>query len=129
LVEVEFKLDTRDGRPKLLDINTRSWGYHALGRRAGVDFSSLVFRHALGERVGTTRASTGVGWIRLVTDVPTSVVEMARGELPVSSFLRSLRHTRAESVFSRRDPLPSLAELALVPHLVRSRGLSMSDAA
>jgi predicted ATP-grasp superfamily ATP-dependent carboligase len=129
LVEVEFKLDPRDGRPKLLDINTRSWGYHALGRRAGVDFSTLLFRHALGESVPSTKATTGVGWIRLVTDVPTSVVEMARGELPVSSFVRSLRHTRAESVFSRRDPLPGLAELALVPHLVRSRGLSVSDAA
>ena len=31
LVEVEFKLDPRDGRYKLLDVNARTWGYHTLG--------------------------------------------------------------------------------------------------
>lgn len=129
LVEVEFKVDPRDGEPKLLDINARSWGYHTLGRRAGVDFPTLLFRQALGEEVEKARATTGVGWIRLLTDLPTSAIEIARGQLRVSAFLRSLRDSRAESVFSPRDPLPGLAELALVPHLVRSRGLSLSDAA
>ena len=31
LVEVEFKLDPRDGLYKLLDINARAWGFHSLG--------------------------------------------------------------------------------------------------
>jgi D-aspartate ligase len=129
LVEVEFKVDPRDGEPKLLDINTRSWGYHALGRRAGVDFPTLLFRQALGETVEPARAEPGVGWIRLLTDLPTSAIEMWRGELGVSAFVRSVRDAQAESVFSWRDPMPALAEVALVPHLVRSRGASLSDAA
>jgi D-aspartate ligase len=39
LVEVEHKLDPRDGEYKLLDVNARTWGYHRLGPRAQVDFS------------------------------------------------------------------------------------------
>src|SRR6185312_12978622 len=31
LVELEFKLDPRDGKYKLLDVNARTWGYHSLG--------------------------------------------------------------------------------------------------
>ena len=36
-LEIEFKRDIRDGRPKLLDINARAWGWHSIGARAGVE--------------------------------------------------------------------------------------------
>ena len=51
LVELEFKHDPRDGAYKLLDVNARTWGYHTLGRAAGVDFPYLMFRDQLGEHV------------------------------------------------------------------------------
>jgi len=35
LVELEYKLDPRDGQYKLLDVNARTWGYHSLGARVG----------------------------------------------------------------------------------------------
>jgi predicted ATP-grasp superfamily ATP-dependent carboligase len=127
LVEMEFKLDPRDGQPKLLDINARTWGYHSLGQRAGVDFSALLYEQTVGNTVQTARAETGVGWIRLLTDLPVSVWEILRGRLGLRTLLRSLWECRAESVFSRRDPLPALAELALIPHLVRTRGFSLRD--
>ena len=38
LVELEYKLDPRDGQYRLLDVNGRTWGYHTLGFEAGVDF-------------------------------------------------------------------------------------------
>ena len=31
LVEMEYKLDPRDGKYRLLDFNGRTWGYHSLG--------------------------------------------------------------------------------------------------
>src|SRR5207247_1403581 len=40
LVELEYKLDPRDRQFKLLDVNARTWGYHTLGLKAGVDFRS-----------------------------------------------------------------------------------------
>ena len=44
LVELEYKLDPRDGQYNLLDVNGRTWGYHTLGPGAGVDFPYLLFR-------------------------------------------------------------------------------------
>jgi D-aspartate ligase len=38
LAELEYKLDSRDGQYKLLDVNGRTWGYHTLGMAAGVDY-------------------------------------------------------------------------------------------
>ncbi len=122
LVEMEFKLDPRDGKYRLLDFNGRTWGYHSLGRRAGVDFSYLLFADQAGESVQICRGRPGVRWIRLITDVPTGVREILGGRQDWRLYLRSLKDFHLESVFSIEDPLPSLAELALLPQLCLNRG-------
>jgi len=122
LVELEYKLDPRDGQYKLLDVNARTWGYHTLGVGAGVDFPYLLFADQLGERVDACRGRAGVGWIRLVTDLPAAAVEIWQGRLGWRTYLRSLRRFQVEAVFSREDPLPGLVELALIPYLAVKRG-------
>jgi predicted ATP-grasp superfamily ATP-dependent carboligase len=123
LVELEYKHDVRDGQTKLLDINARTWGYHSLGQRAGVDFPYLLYADQLSlPAPDGVRARTGVSWIRLATDVPTAAALLAQGALDWRAYLRSLRQANAESVFSRDDPLPGVAELALLPYLAVKRG-------
>jgi D-aspartate ligase len=122
LAELEFKVDPRDGRPKLLDVNARTWGYHSLGQRAGVDFPALLFADQLGERFEPRRAEVGVRWVRLATDIPTGLLEVARGRLGGRAYVRSLMSANTEAVFDRRDPLPSLAETLLIPYLAVRRG-------
>jgi D-aspartate ligase len=123
LAELEFKRDPRSGEFKLLDFNARTWGYHTLAGRAGVDFPYMLFRRQLGQRVAPRRARSGVRWVRVLTDLPTSVAEICRGRLPLRGYARSLRGAHVEAVFSREDPLPGLAELALIPYLAAKRGL------
>lgn len=123
LVELEYKLDQRDGRIKLLDVNARTWGYHSLGQRAGVDFPYLLYADQVGLPVPERlRTVTGVSWIRLATDVPTVAIELARRRLDWRSYVWSLRPLHAESVFSHDDVRPGLAELALLPYLAVKRG-------
>jgi D-aspartate ligase len=122
LAELEYKLDRRDGRYKLLDVNARTWGYHTLGPPAGVDFPALLFADQLGERVQPTRARPGVRWVRLATDLPTGALEIARRRLGCRAYLRSLLRADTEAVFELRDPLPSVAEALLIPYLALRRG-------
>ena len=122
LVEAEFTLDERDGRCKLLDVNARTWGYHSIGRQAGVDFPWLLYADQVGLPVQPARAEVGVRWIRLLTDTPTSLREIVRGALPARSYLRSLRGVRAEASLSLDDPLPGIVELGLLPYLAATRG-------
>jgi len=121
LVEVEFKQDARDGQYKLLDVNARVWGFHGLGQVAGVDFPYLLFADQLGRQAERSRGRAGVGWLRLLTDVPTSFSAMARGYLSLGSYIQSIQRTEVESVFSWRDPLPSVAEFALLPYILRRK--------
>jgi D-aspartate ligase len=122
LAELEYKLDRRTGEFKLLDFNARTWGYHTLGCAAGVDFPYLQFSDQVGAAVTPVRARAGRRWIRVVTDVPTALTEIHHGRLRPREYLRSLASAHTEAVFSPRDPLPALAELALIPYLAYKRG-------
>jgi D-aspartate ligase len=124
LVELEYKLDARTGQFKLLDFNPRTWGYHGLAQRAGVDFPYHLYAHAFGlPAPDAGRCRPGVNWVRLATDLPTAALELARRRLRARAVLRSLLAADVEAVFSRDDPLPGLAELALLPHAALARGL------
>jgi D-aspartate ligase len=122
LVEVEFKRDPRDGQFRLLDVNGRTWGYHTIGRQAGLDFPYLLFADQLEGRVAVATGKPGIRWIRLLTDVPGAVLGILRGELDLGTYFRSLLSYDEEAVFCKDDPLPGLAELALVPYLFMKRG-------
>jgi D-aspartate ligase len=122
LVELEYKLDARDGQYKLLDVNARTWGYHSLGAAAGVDFSHMLYADQIGMRVTPTKGKPGVGWLRMTTDVPASLVALLKGELDLRSYFHSLKNCRVEAVFTHEDPLPGLAEIFLIPYLMIKRG-------
>lgn len=122
LVEMEYKLDPRDGQYRLLDVNGRTWGYHTLGPSAGVDFPYMLFADQAGESVPACRGRAGVRWIRLLTDLPTGALEILKGRQNWRTYLESLRRCDVEAVFSFEDPLPGLVELALLPYLALKRG-------
>jgi D-aspartate ligase len=127
LVEVEFKQDPRDGQFKLLDVNARTWGFHSIGGPAGVDFPYLLYADQIGKPVVNPRAKLGVGWLRAITDLPTVALDLWDGELDLREYFRSLKNTRAESVFCLQDPLPSIAEIGLLPYLVTKKYLVKSE--
>jgi D-aspartate ligase len=122
LAELEYKLDPRDGQYKLLDVNARTWGYHSLGENAGVDFSYMLYADQLGMPVRESKGRPGVGWMRTTTDIPAAMCALAAGDVDFRSYLRSLRNCSADAVFSLKDPLPGLAEIALIPYLAIKRG-------
>ncbi len=106
---VEFKVDARDGRPKLLEVNPRFWGslHHAI--LCGVDFPFLVCRLALdGDVARVPEYRVGV-----------RSRSMLHGEL--LHFLKNRERFRlrpalydcsiADDVLSMEDPLPTLGRI------------------
>lgn len=121
LVELEYKFDSRDQLYKLLDVNGRTWGYHTLGLGAGVEFPFMLYADQVGELVEARRGRPGVKWIRLVTDVPSGILEILAGGQDWRSYARSIANFDVEAVFSREDPMPGVAELFLIPYLAIKR--------
>jgi len=113
LVEVEYKLDARNGCYKLLDINPRLWTWATLGARAGTDFPYLLWQMTTGKSVPEQTARTGVRWIRMSTDFPAAIHLILRGRLSPGEYWRSLRSPVEFSVMALDDPLPGLLDLPL----------------
>jgi D-aspartate ligase len=122
LVEVEFKRDPRNGEPKLLDINARTWGWHTLGRRAGIDFPFLSWQLAHGMAISEVRARRGVHWVRALTDIPAALAEMRCGSLSISEYLHSIRPPIECAIFALDDPMPALSALPSVIRRAWYRG-------
>jgi D-aspartate ligase len=122
LVEVEFKFDPRDGLYKLLDVNARTWGYHSLGFAAGVDFPFMLYADQIGETAIASRGIPGHLWVRLLTDVPTGILEVSGRRMKLRDYIDSLRHAQTDAVFSKEDPLPGIVEFLLLPYLFVKRG-------
>jgi hypothetical protein len=88
-----------------------------------VDFPYLLYADQLAlPTPDGLRAAPGVSWIRLATDLPTAAIELAHGRIGWRKYFDSLRAISTESVFSRDDLVPALAELALLPYLGMTRG-------
>ena len=122
LSEVEFKLDPRDDKYKVLEINARVWGWHTLAIRAGIDLPYLLYQDMLGEEVRTNSSLKNAKWIRLMTDIPTVISEICKGRMKIKDYLNSLKGKKEFAVFSLKDPLPFVVELLLFPYLWRKRG-------
>ena len=122
LVEVEYKLDPRDGQYKLLDVNARTWGYHSLGEKAGLDFTSMLYLDQIGAPVANRRAAPGMSWMRFTTDFPAAIMAIFARDVNLGEYFQTVLSCSTEAVFSKDDPLPGLAEILLVPYLAVKRG-------
>lgn len=57
IFSAEFKRDARNGRFRLIEINTRPWIYIQFADKCGVNFCDLYIRDALGEEIAPVAVS------------------------------------------------------------------------
>jgi predicted ATP-grasp superfamily ATP-dependent carboligase len=111
---VEFKLDARDGRYKLMEVNARSTLMsHTLMPKLGVDVPWVAYRDAIGEPITAGRQTgDGTRCIQWSYDLPDSLAEIAHGELDPLDWLRSLRRIRCDGIMALDDPVPGALDMS-----------------
>jgi len=109
----EFKVDPRDGIPKLMEVNPRFWGSLQLAIVSGVDFPGLILKMARGESfepVLRYRVGKRFRWL-LLGDILHFLNNPDRFHLH-PSFFRFFDPNTSYDVFSKDDPLPLLGSVA-----------------
>jgi predicted ATP-grasp superfamily ATP-dependent carboligase len=110
---VEFKVDPRDGIPKLMEVNPRFWGSLQLAIISGVDFPYLILRMARRERFEPIfRYAVGkrFRWL-LLGDILHFLKNPNRFHLD-PSFFHFFDPDISYDVLSKDDPLPFLGSVA-----------------
>jgi predicted ATP-grasp superfamily ATP-dependent carboligase len=128
MAELEFKRDRRDGRLKLLDVNARAWGWHSIGRAAGVDFPYLAWSLSNGTTIPELRGRPGVRWVHAITDVPSALAEIRSGRLSPRDYVRGLVGRTELAILSIDDLVPALLELPMVMTLLWQRRRALAAA-
>jgi D-aspartate ligase len=113
MAEIEFKFDVRDGKYKILDFNPRAWGWHTLGKAAGMDFAYLLWQQVNGFSIAETTDYRKACWIREITDF-IAILKSGDRSAEIKSLYKAVQSAKVTSAtFSFVDPLPFFAEFAL----------------
>ena len=109
---VEFKVDPRDGTPKLMEINPRFWGSLSLAVEAGVNFPYLLYRMSRGENFKSVehyQIGKKCRWL-LPGDILHFIYNPGRMKL-WPEFFHFWDGNTAYDILSRKDPLPVLGRV------------------
>ena len=113
MASAEYKLDPRDGRYRLMEINGRCFLTHGLATRCGVNYPLLAWReHALGETVSAQPNDWRGFWLHLHADLLYTAVQERGPDWSWGDFFRSYRGPWVDAVWSPSDPKPFLAQWA-----------------
>lgn len=116
VTELDFVIDERDGKPKLLEINPRFWGSLQCAISAGVDFPFLLYEIATDNPVSPSfDYQAGITGRNVVCNDLRHLLTVLRGRFPVpykmktmSEFIQFHRDD-AYFIFSLDDPAPFLS--------------------
>ncbi|MEZ5084598.1 MAG: hypothetical protein R2750_14330 [Bacteroidales bacterium] len=120
--EVEFLLDPRDRKYKLIEINARTWLWVGLARACGVDYAQIIYNYLNNIPINyPSKYIIGLKWINYLTDTFVSIQMLFKKEISITEYIKSLKGKKIRAVFSVSDSIPWVMLLILSFYLARKR--------
>lgn len=111
LGNIEFKLDKRDGKLKIIECNARFTAANGLLVESGYDLGMLVYSRLVGKPHPVLKGKRYKQGLRLwypLEDLRAFLELRSKGELTFGTWLASLVHYQVLPYFRFTDPMPSL---------------------
>lgn len=118
---VEFRVDARDGKAKLMEINPRLWGSLHLAILSGMDFPYLLYKMAVDgdiEPVWDYKAGIQCRWL-IPGDILHFVSNLKKLCLTPGFFTR----TDGDDIISAADPMPVIGRLSSLFTLIYDKDM------
>jgi D-aspartate ligase len=110
ILDIGYRFDQRDGLYKLLDVNPRIGGtFRLFVGHDGTDVLRACYLDLTGQEVPSSALQEGRRWVVDPQDLASSLVYYRRGDISLSTWVRSFAGVREAAWFAIDDPLPFLA--------------------
>lgn len=108
----EFKLDQRDGKLKLIELNPRYWQQNSLATACGMNFPLMDYLEVTGQNPKQiTEFVKNIKWVNLHMDFNAFIQYRKAGELAYKEWRKSLSGKKVHPDFTWDDPIPVLYDL------------------
>ncbi len=116
----EFKLDERDNKYKLIELNPRYWQQNSLAAACGVNFPLIQYNDLISRSDGQHfDYATGVNWLNIYSDFDSFLAYRKEGSLTFGGWLKSLKGRRVYSDWALDDIVPGFYEVGFGKRLTR----------
>lgn len=120
--EVEYLLDPRDSKYKLIEINARTWLWVGLAKACGVDYAKMIYNYINKMPLEyPANYDLNVKWINHMTDSFMVFQLILKRQLTPLHFIKSISGKKVKAVFQLRDPFPGVALLFMSLYLIKKR--------
>ncbi len=116
---VEFRVDPRDGIPKLMEVNPRFWGSLQLSILSGVDFPYLLYKLVTDGHLGSD-LNYDVG-VRCRWLLPGDILWFLSAPDKLRNLLEFVKFNTNYDILSRDDPAPTLGFTMAVARYIFDR--------
>jgi len=108
----EFKIDERDGKFKLIELNPRYWQQNSLAPACGVNFPLIQYLDLTDQPVNDTfDFKVGVKWVNIYSDFDSFLSYKKEGALNFTGWLKSLKGKKVFSDWAVDDIKPGFYEI------------------
>ncbi|MFQ5963203.1 MAG: ATP-grasp domain-containing protein [Candidatus Scalinduaceae bacterium] len=117
--EVEIKIDSRDNKPKLIEINPRFWGYIGFPIRCGVNFPMIACKLAQGHKAQHReylKYPVGIKYINPSAYIKVIMQDIINSKNKINVIPRVLTELKGKKVSNNvqlSDPLPIIGKMLL----------------
>ena len=122
MAETEYKFDARDGRYKLIEINTRHWDWHQLGTHSDINLSWVAYCDLVGIPCEQEQKPICVSkWIGEDVLFVHALSSLFHREQRIPRLWSKLSGPRTYGIFAWNDPVPfcRYAMAVILPSLVK----------
>ena len=104
---IEYKLDSRDGCYKLIELNARSWLNQFMATQSGINFPFVIYQANIGKPITKKKKQVdGVEWVSWVEEILYMLGDLTRINLKIKQWLKNTPHGK-DIIFGWKDPLPA----------------------
>jgi len=107
ILDIGYRLDPRNGKYKVLDINPRvGQAFRLFVAEDGMDVVRALYKDLIGQQVLKRPPREGRKWVIEDYDIVSSLHYYQEGSLGIGDWLRSFKGVEEGAWFSWKDPMP-----------------------